>query len=1022
MANTKKYLSHLLQNTGITPACSEEERAAADAIAKVFADHGFTPEMQEFSASGMAKVVQAGLGLIVFVGTILAGLGGALGMVGLLLSLAAAVLFVMERSGRPVLSSLGAGGLSQNVIAYHKASGPLASPRNRPVVVVAHYDSPREDLLSREPFAAYKPLIVKLLPFAMVAPAVIAVVRLFPVPDPAKVVLWVLAILVSLIPLANGVAILANRFVLPYTTGAVSNKSSVAAMLGVMDAVAPYELGEEFPQDTPADEYFAEQQRILDEAIAAAEAAAAAEAEAAMAYPHELEARDGETAADGAFAVDAPDADALAETSTDLPPFVDDTSTDMPAVDLGSTAMMEVTDAAAPAAESVEDDPVVEGATAVSSAVVPDEPEFFDAGATVANMPVVVDEASADETVSVSVDADEPASAPVEEEIPSGTQGSLDLDAAEPEPKLPFYVNGAGNVRFGSDVIRSLGMLPESCTVVYEATPESEPEPEARTAFEAPVADVQPTEEERYVAVDDEASASAAEAEPASFELEEAATEDAFAEDAEVFTSAAAANAPEDDQADAFAYAVEVDDDFDGVMEAEYEVIEDEEPVQPEETDVQSDDVAPEGGHVEPIQDIDMFDVEDGAATGDDASVMDDVLDDVDGEPNDTELPFAVESPAGSLYDEEAALFGSTEVFAPAFKDDGQGSVDLSGTIAMPAQPVETVDSLMAQIDSAHPARPQRTISVPSTADAPVPHMPQTANRASLFDLPDPSATPLDPFAVAGAQAQPIQDDQETAAREARSAFTVVSSSEAPVAPEPAEEPFETISAPAPMQEKPRRGLARLFGRKKKNDDSMSDWLGVDDSFDAKSSGSDIGSWDNFDDDWKGGAAGYDGATEEELREAVADMGDAELLGHDIWFVATGASENGNAGVRAFLDAHRDKLRGVFLINLESVGAGQLAMLATEGEQRVLKGDKRIMKLVQQVSSDFHRECASVDMPYVTTDAHVAMGMSLRSLTIGGIEGTGFALSHTEEDQPYNVDTDNVAFVSDVVTEVIRRS
>ena len=30
MANTKKYLSHLLQNTGITPACSEEERAAAE--------------------------------------------------------------------------------------------------------------------------------------------------------------------------------------------------------------------------------------------------------------------------------------------------------------------------------------------------------------------------------------------------------------------------------------------------------------------------------------------------------------------------------------------------------------------------------------------------------------------------------------------------------------------------------------------------------------------------------------------------------------------------------------------------------------------------------------------------------------------------------------------------------------------------------------------------------------------------------------------------------------------------------
>ena len=30
MANTQNYINHLLQNTGITPACSEEERLAAD--------------------------------------------------------------------------------------------------------------------------------------------------------------------------------------------------------------------------------------------------------------------------------------------------------------------------------------------------------------------------------------------------------------------------------------------------------------------------------------------------------------------------------------------------------------------------------------------------------------------------------------------------------------------------------------------------------------------------------------------------------------------------------------------------------------------------------------------------------------------------------------------------------------------------------------------------------------------------------------------------------------------------------
>ena len=204
----------------------------------------------------------------------------------------------------------------------------------------------------------------------------------------------------------------------------------------------------------------------------------------------------------------------------------------------------------------------------------------------------------------------------------------------------------------------------------------------------------------------------------------------------------------------------------------------------------------------------------------------------------------------------------------------------------------------------------------------------------------------------------------------------------------------------------------------------MSDWLGVDDDFDAKRSGRDIGSWDNFEgDDWKGGATSSNGASQEDLRDAVTSMGDDELLGHDIWFVATGASELDNAGIQAFLDTHRDKLRGVFLINLESIGAGGPVMLATEGGEggkRVLKGDKRIMNLVRRVSGAFHREFASVEMPYLTTDAYRAMSMSLRSLTIAGVEGNHLACSHSEDDLPYRVNEKNVRLVADVVTEVIR--
>lgn len=984
MANTKKYLSHLLQNTGITPACSEEERAAADVIAKVFSDHGFAPEVQEFSASGSAKVVQAGFGIAVFVGAVLAGIGGPAGIVGLLLAVAAAVLFVLERSGRPVLSNLGSGGLSQNVIAYHKATGPLASPRNRPVVVVAHYDSPRADLLSSEPFAAYRPLIVKLLPACMVAPAIFAIVRMLPLPDPAKVVLWVLAIVAALIPLVNGIAIIANRFFLPYTTGAVCNKSSVAAMLGVMDAVAPYEMGEEFPSDQPADEYFAEQQRILEEASAAAEAAAAAQAS----YPHEME----EGAEDELAVEGAEGEQSEGEDTAEAVDFGSTSTMDAAELEAGMTAVNLAE--AAPADEDVdvegvvvEDEPVEQG-TAVFEIVEPDHT-------------AVVNVESAEEAP-----VDEPAAEQVvANELPEDEMGQVELDldvAAEDEP--PFRVNSEGNIRFGADVIRALGMMPESCSFVYENDA-----PAASVVVPAPeFAEHEPIEAEEAAPVVIE--------EIAEERIDD--VEEAFVEE-DVFEPA---DEVEDDAAFVEAFAPVEEEDY--ILEAEYEVIE-EEPVA-ENAEAGSESEAEvgqsEAEQPEAEDDDSQNDSVDSSADMEDAADPDvaSASDDDDSAIEDT---FVAPSPNGSP--EEASADGATQMFTMPAEES---SVDLSGTVAMPAQPVETVDSLMAEVNRAVPARPQRVINVPSTAAAPKPRTPETANRASLFDLPDPSATPMDPFAApmaapapaAPSVTAPVLDEQ---AAEARSAFTVISSPaplEQGYAPEGA---FETIGAPAPEPEKPRRGLSRLFGRKKKDEDSMSDWLGVDDSFDANRSGHDIGSWDNFDDDdWKGGAAPFGDASEDELREAIADMGDDELLGHDIWFVATGASENGNAGMQAFLDAHRDKLRGVFLINLESVGAGQVAMLSTEGEERVLKGDKRITKLVQRVSSDFHHEYPTVDMPYVTTDAQVAMNMSLRSLTIGGVEGTGFALARTEEDQPYNVDLENVAVVSDVVTEVIRRS
>ena len=1029
MANTQNYINHLLQNTGITPACSEEERLAAEDIAQIFRNHGFDPEVQEFNAPAPSRMAFAVTGILAFAGALLMGIGGGIGLVGTLLAIVGAVLYVLERTGRPVISRLGKTGVSQNVIAYHKASGPLASPRNRPVVVVAHYDSPRAELLAREPYAPYRALIAKLLPIATIAPAAIAILRILPLPGALKVLLWIVAILASLVALANAANIISNRFVLPYTSGSVCNKSSVAAMLGVMDNVAPYQGENEFPDDIPFDTYFGEQKRRAEEmARAAAEYAAAQQQND---YGNTIEYEE--------------------------PAYTED----------------EYGQPVAPEGEQGEafDEQIdgFEGASADETLIGVIAPE-----SQVQDIPA--EEPVADESAAES--AEEPAAA----------------EQAEPEPKL--YRNAAGNIRFGSDAIRALGMLPESCTLDYEEgeepTFEPAPQPDPVVAAQPDEANAVETEADAETAIDPAAGLDVMAPAPAPEELDN--TEDdydaypqrvSYESDTD-FSAELPVTTPHADIASAFSSigasashffkgafekGKKLVDDFEEKRAAareaaereaaaqqqaaeaereraaqEFEQNDAEQPVSVDVADATTSfeapqpspaDVAGETATFETQQPVDStvsFDatmtfekqgtaiaeplsapVEDEPAAPDtveDQSVAEQVAaDSSEQEPE----PVAPEAPQA----DESRPY-STQIFTmPAPSDPGATIAN-----AAPSQ-AETVDALMAQISSQASPRPNMNVPDPASAPAPMPSasplasvpdpsMPSmqqanVASRTSLFDLPDPSAQVNDPFATA-------QGPEPTSA-------PVV-----PPMPVSSDvQPLETISAPAAPAAKPqKRGLGGLFGRKKKNEqDSMSDWLGVEDDYDAKKSGRGIGSWDNFEDDddgWKGGATSSDGASAEDMLAAVASMGDDELLGHDIWFVATGASDCDSAGMKAFLAAHRDKLRGVFFINLESIGAGRLSVVTVEGEQQLLKGDRRIMNLVNKVCKSFHVDCGAFEMPYAKTDAYAALEASRRALTIAGVDGPRLACAHTEDDLPYNVNPTNIATVSEVVTEVIRRS
>jgi hypothetical protein len=283
----------------------------------------------------------------------------------------------------------------------------------------------------------------------------------------------------------------------------------------------------------------------------------------------------------------------------------------------------------------------------------------------------------------------------------------------------------------------------------------------------------------------------------------------------------------------------------------------------------------------------------------------------------------------------------------------------------------------------------------------------------------------------------------------------------------------------------------------------MTDWLGVEDDYDAKKNGREIGNWENFENDgdgsrgdnggWKGGATrrsglrddaasepafenapidrapvdalyderGFEAApfdevvdasssepqpapaeyltpeeaaaqqdvelapapSDDDLREAILGMSDDELLAHDIWFVATGASSLDHAGIKKFLDEHRKDIRGAFVVNLECVGAGRLTILSQEGAAMPRRADRRMGRLLLNIAKDLHIDLDHARFDWADTEATPAMRSRTRATTVIGLDENGVpALSHTRDDVEANIDPERPTRVAEMIAELIRRA
>lgn len=1024
MALSREYLEYLDNMIEIAPANSQEELQAAQEIASLMQDHGVETRIEEFDAPAWGQLPYKVLFIVMFLGLFMSGLGGSIAIFGMLLTIAAAGILIAEHMGIDLFENVGPTARSQNVVGFHKAEGPLVTKGSRPIVIVAHYDTGRENFLRSSVVGPYLPLMNRFSFWCVIAVGVIALLQVFGfIPAGARRFFWVIGLLAALPLLLLGVSAVATRFS-PCTEGANDNKSGVSALLGVLEDVRP---SGKIPvparvreravlEPVPAGETLED---IDNARVAAADVEAGVELDGAAAEGEVI--GEGEAVAEGEQEAKKPGfvfpgLSFLRRRSEDEPGAEAELELTAEGSDAETAVELE-----APEFEGVsfEDAPLEDVELEVASPVAPVDAELEITEPEV-SVEAELEQAEFELTTPAVGEAELRTELSADEAAELEAFGAADVSMGASMDSVEFIDDAPEGVRHGKSVIEDLGILPRSCEIEY-----LEPVQNA-VGFEAAY---------EYGESDD------APKEPGVLDNIKKFAVDLWSNIRDAFSRFVASLKPKNELPEATSEE-EIDDRYPG---AEPNIIPIEE---------LGEDVADATNELAADADPD-------ATILTSALVVEGDEGDVEVAEMDAQLP-ELSMDATSLYE-----------FAPQDESglESYDSYDMSDS----HQESEPVREAPAAVEDANWGKSEYE---PATIDI--------ARRASLFDLPDPSETTIDPLAA---------EEEE---KPHRSILEVPQIDETLNEVEPMEEPEaapagdETFAVIAPedievpeVEEESRGGLfGGLFGRKKaptqpSEESSMSEWLGVEEDFDAKKDGREIGDWDHFnsdDDEWKGGAAVREGLrgegeepadadelaelddlggapvgfeepekyagdysddaeegtagdagevapTEEEMREAILSLNDDALLAHDIWFVALGASDLGHAGMEAFLAEHRSEIHGAFLVNLDSIGAGDLSLLTNEGTGPTRRADRRMIRLIKSAAADMHADLVETPHDWGTTDATPAMRKSVRGLTIMGTDPSGLkSLSQSDQDILENLDTEQVALVNDLVTEMIRRS
>lgn len=236
MAEPNENVAYLAQSIGPRPAGTEEEQQAALYITEqIQADSGLAAVIEDFNCSPDHDLPRAALVAVSLLVALLALFLQVMTVPALIISLLSAILFVTEALGKTSLSKLLGNGVSQNVVAKYvpAATEDAGAPRRRKVILVAHYDSGkvRKDLSARS-LAMSKALQVAGFAGMCAIPVILLIKTIVTFGGAALVfvnVVMVAAMICAAIPL---VGVIANRAA-AYNEAANCNAAGVAVLMEV---------------------------------------------------------------------------------------------------------------------------------------------------------------------------------------------------------------------------------------------------------------------------------------------------------------------------------------------------------------------------------------------------------------------------------------------------------------------------------------------------------------------------------------------------------------------------------------------------------------------------------------------------------------------------------------------------------------------------------------------------------------------------------------------------------------------